>query len=583
MLGRFVLVLHTHLPYVLHHGRWPHGMEWLFEAASETYIPLLNALNELIKDGYHPKLTISITPVLAEQLAHPDFVAEFETFLDEEIERCEDDAVLFKKNRKERELLPLARFWKSYYKQIRYDFTKRYRRDLIGAFRSLEDKGCLDIITCGATHGYFPLLRYDGNISAQIKTAMATHEKHFGRRPRGIWLPECAYRPRYEWKPPVESSTGMQPHMRRGVEEILADNDLKYFMVDSALVEGGRSIGMYLGRFENLRHLMTHLETGPVPVEGSHSVHDVYHVRSAHETEHSPVAIFARDIETSMQVWSSEQGYPGGEWYLDFHKKHHQSGHRYWRVTSVNADLGNKVRYEPERIEAAIDADVDHFVTAVHRALENYRTRTGQAGCLTAPFDSELFGHWWFEGPGFLKKLLMRLENDTEIAVNHCAEVLAEDPPRNVIAIPEGSWGAGGSHYVWLNHDVEWMWKWIYDDEARMRECVERYARSDDSAIRELLRQMTREILLMEASDWPFLISTQSATDYATKRFREHHERFEWLLDKVQRVAAGSALSADEQDRLHQIASEDDIFDDSVIDPGWFLDYAAADHQLQNL
>lgn len=575
MLGRFVLVLHTHLPYVLHHGRWPHGMEWLFEAASETYIPLLNVLNELVKDGYRPKLTISITPVLAEQLAHPDFVAEFETFLDEEIERCEEDAILFKKNRKERELLPLARFWKSYYKQVRYDFTKRYRRDLIGAFRTLADKGCLDIITCGATHGYFPLLGYDGNISAQIKTAITVHQKHFGRRPQGIWLPECAYRPRYEWKSPVASATGMEPLMRRGVEEILADNDLNYFMVDSALVEGGRSIGMYVGRFETLRHLMASLETGAIPIEGSHSVHEVYHVRSSRESNHVPVAIFARDVETSMQVWSSEQGYPGGEWYLDFHKKHHQSGHRYWRVTSVHADLGEKVRYEPDRIETALDADVDHFVKAVHHALQSYRDRTGQTGCLTAPFDSELFGHWWFEGPRFLKKLLMRLEDDKEIEVNHCAGVLADGVPDRPIAIPEGSWGAGGSHYVWLNHDVEWMWKRIYKNEARMQEAVRQYADSADPMVRKLLRQMARELLLMEASDWPFLISTKSATDYATKRFQEHHERFEWLVDVLQRTAAGEAPSADEQERLDRIAAEDDIFDSSVIDPRWFLDYTS--------
>ncbi|MBL7962171.1 hypothetical protein JNL27_18245, partial [bacterium] len=177
-------------------------------------------------------------------------------YLDDEIERAHEDMATFHSDEKERPFLPLAFFWLEFYKNIKHDFTVKYHTDIIGAFRKLQDAGCLDIITCGATHGYFPLLGLDSSIQAQVKMAMLTHEKHFGKKPRGIWLPECAYRPRYFWKPMVASTLGDVPYSRKGVEEILEENDLHYFIVDSSLVEGGKALGIYLGRFENLRKLV---------------------------------------------------------------------------------------------------------------------------------------------------------------------------------------------------------------------------------------------------------------------------------------------------------------------------------------
>ncbi len=574
-LGNFVLVLHSHLPFVIHHGNWPHGMEWLFEAASETYIPLLNALFDLRAEDKKPKLTISITPVLAEQLSHPIFIEEFEKFLDDEIERAIQDIVSFSENEKEKPMLPLADFWLKFYRNIKSDFVKKYDRDLIGAFRKLQDEGCLDIITCGATHGYFPLLGLDSSIQAQVKMAVRTHQKYFGKKPRGIWLPECAYRPRYAWKPIVPSTLGMQPQMRKGVEEILDENGLQYFIVDSSLVEGGKAvIGMYMGRFEKLRQLMNQFQKeDPLHTfDESNSVYEVYGTRSSGDVPSKPVAIFARDVETSMQVWSSEQGYPGGEWYLDFHKKHHQSGHRYWRVTSINADMGMKVPYRPERIEAALNEDADHFVDSIKSALKKFMTSHGYEGTLTAPFDSELFGHWWFEGPAFLKKVFERLCDDPEINVTHCAEMMDTHPPERVISIPEGSWGAGGTHYVWMNLDVAWMWEWIYNDEAAMRDTVKTWNRSGDAEWTGVVKQMARELFLLQASDWQFLISTQSAGDYASRRFTEHHRHFEKLARWAGRKSQGENLSAEENNELTELRNKDFLFDETLIDLDWFLE-----------
>jgi 1,4-alpha-glucan branching enzyme len=572
-LGNFVLVLHTHLPFVINHGLWPHGMEWLFEAASETYIPLLNVLNDLLAEGRRPRLSISMTPVLAEQLSHPFFLEQFEKFLDDEMERAVQDIATFPENEKEKQFIPLSEFWFKFYHNIRSDFTKKYNRNLMAAFRKLQDQGVLDIITCGATHGYFPLLGLDSSIQAQVKMAIATHEKFFGRKPRGIWLPECAYRPRYPWKPMVPSSLGQEPYFRKGVEEILEENNLEYFIVDSSLVEGAKAlIGMYIGRFEKLKQLMMQFpKSDAIPESGeSHSVHEIYAVKSSVESSSKPVAIFARDVETSMQVWSSEMGYPGGEWYLDFHKKHHQSGHRYWRVTSLNADLGLKVLYQPERIESALNEDADHFVQAITSALKKFRSEHGYEGTLTAPFDSELFGHWWFEGPQFLKKVFERLCDDGEVNVTNCAAMMDTHPPEKVIAIPEGSWGAGGNHYVWMNHDVAWMWERIYNDEAAMHEAVTIWDHAKDVEWITVLKQMARELFLLQASDWQFLISTQSANDYSTKRFTEHHEHFTKLFQLAKKKSNGEYLSAENVAYLSEIKAKDFLFDGNLIDLNWF-------------
>lgn len=570
-LGNFILVLHTHLPYVANHGRWPHGMEWLFEAASETYIPLLNVLNELVADGHRPRMTISMSPVLAEQLASRTFVAEFEEFLDDETTRASEDMALFEQSAREKHLVPLASFWYDFYDRIRNDFVGTYRQDLIGAFRRLQDIGVLDIITCGATHGYFPLLGTDASIKAQVRMAIRIHEKHFGRKPRGIWIPECAYRPRYDWTPPVESALGSRPRPRQGVEEILGENGLQYFIVDSSLVEHSQVVGMYHGRFEALRRLAAQRVRAGRPYVGpSHSVYEPYYVQSATESTTSPVAVFARDVETSMQVWSSEQGYPGGEWYLDFHKKHHQSGHRYWRVTSLHADLGQKAVYEPARIEQAIEEDAEHFVASVRKALVQFKQVFHRPGTLTAPFDSELFGHWWFEGPRFLKKVFEKLLVDPDIGVAHCAGAMDDTPPHSMITLPEGSWGAGGNHFVWMNEDVEWMWERVYDCEVQMKRLANQLRGPGDEETREAASQLVRELMLLQASDWQFLISTKSATDYSIERFQGHYDNFKRLAAQLTHKLEGEPWSDEDRAFLTACREENFLFDDDLIDPTWY-------------
>jgi len=256
-LGSFVLVLHAHLPYVLSHGTWPHGSDWLNEAAVGTYIPLLNVLNRLKDEGLSPKVTIDISPVLAEMLANDEFKKGFKAYLELKKTAAKNDIEEFTRIG-ETHMAKLAGMWLDLFGKIHRDFTSRYNEDLLNAFKTLQDQGHIEIATCGATHGYFPLLSEDVSIQAQIKQAVSSYRRHFGKDPRGIWLPECAYRPSYRWKKPFEE--GGQPYLRKGIEEFLSENRIEYFFVDSHLVKGGKAIGVYLDRFEDLRSLWANFE-----------------------------------------------------------------------------------------------------------------------------------------------------------------------------------------------------------------------------------------------------------------------------------------------------------------------------------
>ena len=194
--GAFTFVLHSHLPYCRMAGRWPHGEEWLHEAASETYLPLLNALYDLRDEGIPFRLTIGITPVLTEQLADPQVLENFDLYLQEKITAAKNDTVRFHKA-KELHLEYLAGFYRDWYAHTRDTFHGRFGRDIVGAFRRLQDEGYIEIITCAATHGYLPLLSRDSSIYGQLRAGVESYQRHYGRAPRAVWLPECAYRPAY--------------------------------------------------------------------------------------------------------------------------------------------------------------------------------------------------------------------------------------------------------------------------------------------------------------------------------------------------------------------------------------------------
>lgn len=576
MLGYFTFVLHTHLPYVLHHGKWPFGSDWLTEAASECYIPLLNALTGLQKRGVKAKISMDFSPILLEQLADPLFAETFIGYCDEKIKLAEGDYQKFAAT-EEKHFQPLALYWKEFYTNCKKNFIDDYDQNIIGAFRKLADAGMLDVMTCGATHGYFPLLLDDRNVRAQIQLGVATHEKYFGKKPRGIWLPECAYRPRYHWSP--SSGNGELNEFRKeraGIEELLSEFGLEYFIVEGSLTKGGMAMPTYHrlidASLRGDRHAVEWqkylFRTGE---RADRSLADIYGVKST--TRELPGAIpivFSRDRKTSEQVWSGDVGYPGGAEYLDFHKKHHDSGLRYWKVTGHQIDIAAKQQYNTSATEERLKQNALHFVSLVRQTLTKHLLQTGKTGVVCSPFDTELFGHWWFEGPRFLEKVLEQLSSDDDIKLSNCAEIVDRTPGPEVIALPEGSWGEGGGHYVWLNQKVAWTWSDIYDLEKRFLEILEDYkiVKKPASFLTKILQQAARELLLLESSDWQFLITTGSAADYSTDRFKTHSDRLEKLLDISDKLLLGVSADKIDKEYLKTVSKDDRPF--AEIDLAWW-------------
>ena len=566
-LGYFTFVLHSHLPYVIGHGRWPHGMDWLNEAAAESYIPLLQAFNRLAAEGKTTGVTLGITPILAEMLAADTFRREFKDYLDNKIQAAREDLATFNKLG-EGHYAHLAQMWETHFWELKRAFSEDFGEDLLGVCRRLMDAGLLEVITSAATHGYLPLLGRDTAVQAQVKQGVATYRRHFGRDPRGFWLPECAYRPRYEWVAPLADLAG-PPVLRKGVEEFLSENGLSYFFIDSHLLKGGRAIGVYKDRFEALERLWERFaaQYQERPEDKEKSPYQVYLASSAPQTKR-PVAVFTRDPQTGLQVWSGEWGYPGDGNYLDFHKKRFPGGLRYWQVTSAKADLADKSPYHPEWVSARIHEQADHFVSLITGLLTEFRAVHGRAGMVVAPYDTELLGHWWFEGPQWLYQVLSRLQEHTQVKPLAAGELLQAAAPQAVISLPEGSWGEGGYHWIWLNDMNDWTWRHIYPAEREMEEMAGLWADDADPRLQDLLKQCGRSLLLLEASDWQFLISTFSARDYAELRLVVHHDDFRRLAAMTRRYAAERGLPPEDWNFLEYCRQRDDIFAD--IDPRWW-------------
>lgn len=519
----FVLALHSHLPYVLSHGRWPHGSDWLCEAALDTYLPLLEQLDQLSAEGTPAPLTIGFTPVLANQLASPAFARELEGFLAQRLAACDDAPAEFG---------PLVEFWRSRFNRLRALFRK-IDGDLVSAFRRLAERGRLEIIGSAATHGYLPLLARDESIRLQLAVGRAEHRRLFGVAPAGCWLPECAYRP--------------------GIEKHLAEAGFRYFFTDAHLAHAGTPLGAYgdipLGaeRFDAERH------DPSSPPPGGKAARSPY--RGYRVSRH--VAALVRDPRSSMQIWSRHQGYPGDEAYLEFHKIRWPGGLKLWRVSGANVDLGAKHPYDPP---AAFARAADHAAHFVHLlgTLSTGKPKD-RDGVIVAPFDTELFGHWWFEGADFLaaayRALRGRPQGVDGLRAVTASQHLEAHPPRVALQLAEGSWGANGDHSMWLNDRTAWTWQRLGPLETAFWDVAPAALKSD--AARPVLAQAARELLLAQASDWQFIISTGAVVDYAERRFTLHCDDAQRLIGAL--AAGGPALEV--AGRIaEELARRDDLF-----------------------
>ncbi len=481
-----LFVLHSHLPWVIGHGTWPHGEDWLAEAVIHCYLPLIEVFERLRDEGLRDLLTLSVTPVLAAQLADPRTREVIDRHLEQRLEASRSTVPSF----------PLAAWWTANYEALRATW-ERLDKDVPGALAGLAAEGVIELATSAATHAYLPLAHTSQLIGLELKTAVDFHQRLFGVRPAGAWLPECAYRPAGPWRHPV---TGARETYRAGLEDFLAEVGIRWTVVDTHLALGGRpqvsSAGEDPGRL--------------AVVEGS--------VAEPVLIAASDVAAFIREPRSALQVWSRDHGYPGDARYLDFHKRHWPSGLRLWRVTHPRADLADKRPYDPGAADEAVRGHADHFVSLVsHLAgLDD--------GVAVCPFDTELFGHWWYEGPRFLEHVLRLAAAHPALNPTTAAGRLGRHPARTRMALPEGSWGEGGDHRVWVNRDTEWMWHQLGSSELAVDEACRR------PATLKLKRAILNQLMLLAASDWPFLVTTGAARDYAERRFAEHRDRLQRLL-----------------------------------------------------
>ncbi len=517
--GQLALVLHAHLPFV-RHPEHPVFLEenWLFEAMVESYIPLVDMLGRLREDGIEFRLGLGLSPTLCEMLSDDLLQERFAARLDALIELSRKE---LDRTQPHPEFHRTAVLYNRHFERAKVVFEETFGRDLLSAFRAFQEAGALEIICCPATHAFLPLLVNRRAIRAQLRMGIRNYRRHFGCDPRGLWLPECAYVP--------------------GLDEELAAEHLRYFFLDSHGILFGTPRPKY-GIF------------APVLCR-------------------SRVAAFGRDIESSKQVWSSQTGYPGDADYREFYRDlgydadydyiapylhpdgiRHDVGIKYHRVTGAVA-LSDKQPYNPERARAKVDRHATDFLVNRQKQARHLRELLGRPPLIVAPYDAELFGHWWYEGPQFLELFLRKAACDQEdIELVTPSGYLEQQPSLQVVEPSASSWGDKGYFEVWLNGSNDWIYRHLHKAEERMAELADANGQPGTLRMRAL-NQAARELMLAESSDWAFIMSTGTMVSYAEKRVHDHIRRFNELYDML---TNGSIA----EPRLAELEQRDNIFPD---------------------
>ena len=518
-IGYFGLILHGHIPWCKKSGTWPAGEEWLMEAMYETYIPMLNILRELKENGIKTAITINITPILAEQLADEYMKQRFTEYMENLISRTKNDIKRFDNYQERR---TIAEYHLRNLNHTLDTFYHHYYRDLLGSFKWLQDEGMIELITCGATHGFLPLFERDSGIFSQIQLAVDTHKKYFQREPKGIWIPECAYR--YK-----EHRDGK---LRESIDYWINNSGIEYFFVDShgilnaEMLESKNNIDLNTNFGFNL-------ETG--------------------------VSVFGRNKKTSRQVWDSKIGYPGDVNYREFHKKDHQSGLHYWKITDKLIGSNEKELYNIEKANEMVKSHANHFFSVMYDELAEFSKEYDKQGIILSPYDFELYGHWWMEGIEWLKYLFELIYNHEAIDMITISDYISKYKDQfSTIRMGQSSWGEGGQFQVWQNKEHGWVWPYINGSIRQLEEVNESNPTPNEWGVR-IRKQTARELLLMEGSDWPFLLYTKQAKAYANQRFHNHHQAFSKLIWACKDETEQFRIALHE---LEELESKDSCFQD---------------------
>jgi 1,4-alpha-glucan branching enzyme len=509
-MGYLALILHAHLPFV-RHPEHEHFLEedWFFEAVTESYIPLLRMMQRLVDDSVPFKVTMSLTPTLCfmlqDQLLRERYVRHLDALID--LTAREQ-----KRNRKHPQLRELADFYFELFSENRRMFVDEWKCDLLAVFRDLRDTGALEIIASAATHGLLPILQQQAPQAgrAQILIGRDVYVDLFGEGPNGFWLPECAYAP--------------------GLEAPLQEANIRWFVLDAH--------GLLFGKPRPRRAIYAPCYTSAGP------------------------AAFARDRDSSRQVWSAHEGYPGDPVYRDFYRdvgfdlpmehlgpiargSRKFSGVKYHRITGSGDE---KQLYDRAAGEKAAAKHASHFLEQRRQQLRDI-SESGFDPIVVAPFDAELFGHWWFEGPLFLEQFIRQAANERDFSLTTPGEYLAAHPTHQIVEPAASTWGEDGHLAVWLDPSNAWIYPHLHAAARKMTELAQDASTSVGQPLRlpnetsageaialqftdRILKQLARELLLAQSSDWAFLMKTGTAPEYATKRTIDHLARFNRLHDQ---------------------------------------------------
>lgn len=498
--GFLGIILHAHLPYV-RHPEYDSFFEenWLFEAITECYLPLISVLDRLQKDRIDFSLTLSLSPPLICMLRDELLQARYLNYLRKRLDLAEQEII---RTRHQRGYQKLARLYRRFFRHCLNTYQNQYAGDLLTAFKKHHVTGHLELITTAATHGFLPLLNVSQTaVRNQIKVGIDTFKTAFGFIPSGFWLPECAYYP--------------------GLERVLAEFSIDYFFVDTHGI----------------------MDATPAPKNGVYAPIDCG----------NGIAAFGRDPESSRQVWSSQEGYPGDvdyrEYYsdigfeLDFdyiapyisdEKTRTNTGIKYHRVTGKDQ---TKEIYDPKKARAKVYQHAQDFVNKRQQQAGTLSGIMDRTPIIIAPYDAELFGHWWFEGPYWLEAVLrLASESANEIQLTTCSDYLKQHTSHQ-IALPSAStWGDQGYHSYWLNDSNEWIYPLLHKAQLDMEKLVADLAGLSVTPLQErALNQAARSILLAQASDWPFIMKSGTTVDYAKKRITDHIARFNYLHDGLRK------------------------------------------------
>jgi len=506
--GYLAIVLHAHLPFV-RHPEDPTVMEenWLYEAITGTYLPLLQVFEGLLADGVPYRVTVSLSAPLISMLTDDLLKERYAQHLDQLIELAGKE---IDRTRREPHYQRLAQTYLDRFYSLRQTW-RAHQGNLVQAFRRLQEAGRVEVITSTATHGFFPMLdRNWASLRAQVHVAADLYEDHFGRRPRGMWLGECGYVP--------------------GADELLREAAIRYFVVDTHAA--------LLGDAQ--------------PVFGVHA--PVYCPTG--------VAAFARDTESSQQVWSAKEGYPGDPHYRDFYrdigfdlpldyigKYLHPENVRGFTGLKYHAITHNKLHdkwvYDPQKARERVGLHASHFRGNRAKQVEALAAGMDRPPMVVSPYDAELYGHWWYEGPLFLNDVFRQLHFDqTTVESLTPGDYLERHPTNQVVTPSLSSWGLKGYAEYWCNETNAWIYRHLHVAGERMAELARRSPHAQGLE-RRALNQAARELLLAQSSDWPFIMTTGTTVSYATRRVNEHIVRFSRLYDDLKAGRLDEAFIAD--------------------------------------